>query len=309
MDERKYYVYEWYIVNTNEVFYVGKGKGNRYRQTKGRNYFFQCMYNTRNCDVRKIYENLSEEEAFQKEIETIKYYKECTDYRLTNQTDGGDGTSGWIAPQEFKDKQSLIQKQQWQDKDFRQKMLDIRNREDSPYKSKEFRDKISKLVQGENNPNYNNSWTTEQRQKLREKQQRNPLYKDETNPNAEKIICIETGEVFECVKFAKEKYKIKTDGSITVALKNKIRTAGGMHWVEYSEEFLDEEYRRNYLIEALKENKHIAPIICLEDLKLYVSKTELANKLNITTTKITWQLNKTNKFVYQNKTYILLENF
>ena len=82
-----------------------------------------------------------------------------------------------------------------------------------------------------------------------------------------------------------------------------------MHWVEYSEEFLDEEYRRNYLIEALKENKHIAPIICLEDLKLYVSKTELANKLNITTTKITWQLNKTNKFVYQNKTYILLENF
>ena len=23
-DERKFYVYEWYVVDTNEVFYVGK---------------------------------------------------------------------------------------------------------------------------------------------------------------------------------------------------------------------------------------------------------------------------------------------
>ena len=27
----EYYVYEWFIVDTNEVFYVGKGKGNRYK--------------------------------------------------------------------------------------------------------------------------------------------------------------------------------------------------------------------------------------------------------------------------------------
>ena len=76
MDERKFYVYEWYIEDTNEVFYVGKGTGDRYKRLNGRNYFFKCMYDTHNCNVRKIFVNLTEKEAFEKEIETIKYYRE-----------------------------------------------------------------------------------------------------------------------------------------------------------------------------------------------------------------------------------------
>ena len=40
-----------------------------------------------------------------------------------------------------------------------------------------------------------------------------------------------------------------------------------------------------------------------------ISQSELAKKLNITTTKITWFLEKNNKFIYNNKTYILLKNF
>lgn len=306
---RKFYVYEWYIIDTNEVFYVGKGTGKRFRTTSGRNKFFQCMYKSHKCDVRKIYENLSEKEAFEKEKEIIKYYKQNTDYRLTNQTDGGEGTSGWIASKEFRDKQSKIHKLQWQDENYRKKMIDIRNAENSSYKSKEFREKISKLVQGENNPNYNNYWTEEQKNKLRIKQQNNPLYKDETNPNAKRVICVETGEVFECIKFAKEKYKIKSDGSITVALKNRIRTAGKMHWVEYSDKFLNKDYRFNYLIKILKENSSIKPLICLEDFSLYDSKTKLAKTLDVTVQNINKQLKQNNKFIYQNKTYILLKNF
>ena len=27
----KFYVYEWYNINTKEVFYVGKGSGKRYK--------------------------------------------------------------------------------------------------------------------------------------------------------------------------------------------------------------------------------------------------------------------------------------
>ena len=71
----EYYVYEWFIVDTNEVFYVGKGKGNRYKEHKRRNKFFIDMYSTHKCDVRKIYENLSEEDAFKKEKELIAYYR------------------------------------------------------------------------------------------------------------------------------------------------------------------------------------------------------------------------------------------
>ena len=32
----EYYVYEWYNVDTNEVFYVGKGKKDRYKHIKNR---------------------------------------------------------------------------------------------------------------------------------------------------------------------------------------------------------------------------------------------------------------------------------
>ena len=33
LDEtKKYYVYEWFVIETNEVFYVGKGTGRRYRE-------------------------------------------------------------------------------------------------------------------------------------------------------------------------------------------------------------------------------------------------------------------------------------
>lgn len=306
---KKYYVYEWYIIETNEVFYVGKGTGNRYKSLKSRNKFFIDMYKSHNCNVRKIYENLTEEESFEKEIETIKFYREHTNYRLTNQTDGGEGTSGWQPSDEFRKKQSDIHKKQWENEDFRNKILAIRQDENGVYKSQEFRDKISKLVQGSNNPNYKNYWSEEKKEFLRQKQKSNPLYQNQSNPNAKKIICIETGEVFDCIKFAKEKYKIKTDASITVALKEPIRTAGGLHWVVYSEEFLDETFRFNYLVEVLKKNPNIKPLICIDDLKIYNSKTALADLLEVTTSKITWWINKEGKFEHNNKTYILLEYF
>lgn len=309
MEERKFYVYEWYIVDTEEVFYVGKGTGNRFKQIKGRNYFFQCMYKTHECNVRKIYENLTEKEAFEKEIETIKYYRENTNYRLTNQTDGGEGSVGWKPSDEFKKKQSKIHKQQWEDESFRARMLSIRQDENGVYKSDEFRNKISEIVKGSNNPNYQNYWSEEQKEYLRQKQKNNPLYKDDANPNAKKIICLETGEIFDCIKFAKEKYNIKSDGSIAVALKNPIRTAGGVHWTYYSEDFLNDNYRFDYLISVLKKNSTNKSLICLDDFSLYNSKTDLAKHLNITVSKITWQLNKEQKFTYKNKTYILIKNY
>lgn len=309
MDDKRFYVYEWYIIDTNEVFYVGKGTGNRYKQIKGRNRYFQCMFSSHNCNVRKIQDGLNEIDAFNLEIETIKYYRENTDYRLTNQTDGGEGTSGWVPSEDFRNKQSYIHKCQWEDESFRDKMLSIRQDEDGVYKSNEFRNKISELVRGSDNPNYQNHWTEEQKDHLRQKQKSNPLYAGETNPNAKRVICVETGEVFNCIKFAKEKYNIKSDGSITVALKNPIRTAGGVHWADYSDDFLNANYRFNYLICVLKQSATIQAIICLDDLSLYQSKTILAKHLNVTVSKITWQLQNNQKFIYKDKTYILVKNY
>lgn len=98
---KKYYVYEWFNVLTGEVFYVGKGIRNRYCQLSGRNQFFMDYFNTHKCESRIVYENLTEQEAYKKEIELIKYYREKSNFRLTNVSDGGEGNpfkSGALNP-------------------------------------------------------------------------------------------------------------------------------------------------------------------------------------------------------------------
>ena len=310
MDEsREYYVYIWYIVDTDEVFYVGKGKGRRYKQTSNRNKFFTNMYKSHNCDVKKIYENLTESEAFQKERETVKWYRENTKFRLTNQTEGGEGSSGWNPPQEYRDKQSKIHREQWQDEEFREKMLAIRTDENGPYKSQEFREKIAQLVQGESNPNYGNYWTDEMKQHLSEVRKANGLSANENNSRATKVICVETGEVFNCIKFAMQKYNIRWEGSMTVALKHPVRTAGGQHWVLYSEEYLDDDYRLNYLIDVCLLNSRVVPIICVEDKTVYPNVATLARHLALTETYIRYHLNTESAVVYDGKTYIKLSEY
>ena len=49
-----FYVYEWYNVDTNEIFYVGKGCGNRYKSISHRNQHFLNYYETHECAVRII---------------------------------------------------------------------------------------------------------------------------------------------------------------------------------------------------------------------------------------------------------------
>lgn len=79
-----YYVYEWFLVETGEIFYVGKGRGNRYREYHDHAYEAErvrAMYDT---DVRFVGVNLSEEEAV--ELETQEMYRVLneTPYILTN---------------------------------------------------------------------------------------------------------------------------------------------------------------------------------------------------------------------------------
>lgn len=307
-DKKDFYVYEWYIKETNEVFYVGKGRKNRYKVTSGRNKFFQCMYKSHDCDVRKKYEGLTEDEAFKKEIELIRYYRNNTNYRLTNQTEGGEGSSGFIPTQDTKKKMSLSMKRKWENISFRKKMIEIRNKNVSPYKTLEFRNKISNIVKGENNPNFNHFWTKSQKKQLSEKQIRSGMYKDEKNPNSKRIICVETGEVFNCIKFAKEKYNIKSEGSLTVALKCSQRTAGGFHWVLYSEYYLSKSNRFNYLYNLLLKNNKLA-LICVEDCTLYNTLSNLSQRINVSCSKIKYNLNKHKKFLHNEKTYMLLKEY
>ena len=122
---KKYYVYVWIITDTGEVFYIGKGSGNRYKTKKRENRFFTYIVETHDCEPIKIIEGLTEREAYDAEIETIKYYRENTDFRITNVTDGGDapprhcGENSPTKRPEVKEKISKSHKKLWQDEDYR----------------------------------------------------------------------------------------------------------------------------------------------------------------------------------------------
>lgn len=91
----KYYVYIHRRLSDNQPFYVGKGSGNRAWDfvSKGRNIYWHRVRNKYGVSVELAFENLTEEEAFQCEKDTILEF-EYFGYKLTNLTSGGEGSSG-----------------------------------------------------------------------------------------------------------------------------------------------------------------------------------------------------------------------
>lgn len=69
-----FYVYEWFIVATGEVIYIGKGTKNRYK-TKKKNKFLNRLLEDNKCDVRIVSYYETEEEAFEAERQRIVSYK------------------------------------------------------------------------------------------------------------------------------------------------------------------------------------------------------------------------------------------
>lgn len=91
-----YYVYEWIRLDTNEPFYVGKGKENRaYKLTRGNNKHFNSIVKRIPTAVHILHGNLTEEEALEYEIWYIYKYRDEIGYDLVNNTDGGEGVSGF----------------------------------------------------------------------------------------------------------------------------------------------------------------------------------------------------------------------
>lgn len=97
-----FYVYEWFNVKTNEVFYVGKGIGNRYKETEKRNKLFLEYFKNNECDVRKIEYFDSEDEAFKfeyKRIIELKNKNQC----ICNLDNGGKGGVNFIWTPEMRE--------------------------------------------------------------------------------------------------------------------------------------------------------------------------------------------------------------
>lgn len=94
-----FYVYEHWRSDTNQCFYVGKGKGDRaYRGMSGRrnaywrNIVNKLLRNGHTYEVKIVASGLEEHQAMILEVERIAYWRAILD--LSNRTDGGDGFAG-----------------------------------------------------------------------------------------------------------------------------------------------------------------------------------------------------------------------
>lgn len=88
--DKKYYVYGHFKRGENNPFYIGKGCGNRAYATGNRSKFWKRIANKYGYEARILIENLSEEVAYQIEMEFIATYKSIGSCEA-NFTMGGDG--------------------------------------------------------------------------------------------------------------------------------------------------------------------------------------------------------------------------
>jgi hypothetical protein len=89
MERDKYYVYAWVNEENGDFFYIGKGKGKRYKQKSGRNDLFTKIINKYKCTSIILANNLTEEKALKLEKKLIKLYRE-KNMAKCNFLDGGD---------------------------------------------------------------------------------------------------------------------------------------------------------------------------------------------------------------------------
>ena len=109
-----YYVYQHVRMDTNSVFYVGKGKENRCNSTKNRNKHWRNITEKTEYSVEVVADGLNQELAFLCEIELIDKQKRlgCI---LANYTSGGEGVSGYKHTEQCKRRMSdkKVGKQPW----------------------------------------------------------------------------------------------------------------------------------------------------------------------------------------------------
>ena len=95
MEDNNYYVYVHKVKN-GDIFYVGQGKGYRYKQKTGRTASWLEVYNNNKCEVIIVKNNLTKNESLLLEAKLIKQYgrKDKNLGTLVNQNDGGQSSKG-----------------------------------------------------------------------------------------------------------------------------------------------------------------------------------------------------------------------
>lgn len=237
-----FYVYKWFNVDNKEIFYIGKGCRNRYKQIHKRNKLFKEYYNSHNCNVEIIEYFEKEQDAFKKENELILYYKsigQCS----CNLDNGGIGGCNFSWNEDMK--KYMSEYNPMKDKNQRERMS-----KNNPMKNKELSEKVAEkirkpiiyrgeeLTSNEIVEKYNVCITTAQRWAKRGYDtEGNPCYyKDETVPHKKINTCSKAiyvdDKLFDSLRQSADFLGIKDTSPLCKALKENRPYKG--HIVKYA---------------------------------------------------------------------------
>lgn len=177
-------------------------------------------YGIDNFDIEIIDRAKSREELDKKEIYWIKYY-DCISPKGYNLTKGGEGCVGYKHDEDIKKKLSHIAIKRNQNKEYKAKISSI----------------LKRKLSGKNNPNYGKHWSEEVKAKISNslkgrkvpKESVEKMAKNMIGKNNKAVLCIETNKIYESLGSAIKDMNLKSEASITNAIKSGGR-ARGYHW-------------------------------------------------------------------------------
>jgi len=202
---QNFYIYEHLKLSDNSVFYVGKGCNRRAFQKANRNQHWHNIVKKHGYKVNFIAKNLTEELALLAEIEKIDQLKRLN-VKLCNQTNGGDGVSGYVATKETRLKLSIANTGKKPSAEAIRKMSMFHK---GRAKSEETKQKIRAANLG----------------KKRSEEVRLKISIGKSKP----VICFDTNEIFNNTEEASIAKNINKT-SINRACQGVRKTAGGMRW-------------------------------------------------------------------------------
>ncbi len=161
-----FYIYGLYDKQTNQLLYIGKGKNtrskthrvllleNKHPNPKLQNKFNSLLKNNSDVIDLIIEDNLSEDEAFQKEIELISFYGIQNLCNLTSGGSGGDCITSNPNRELIIEKSATSRKGLMKSEETKNKIKLKRNLWQQTDEYKEYIERMSHQRTGKNNPRY-----------------------------------------------------------------------------------------------------------------------------------------------------------